>query len=196
MTLIDDRFKRRLMLRLLDAGKRRARPKIARASRTLARALSSYVVFRSGRYPNVEGYLEIPHYWAVYVHDGRNPFRKQRYMIWWRNPLRDPRLRGGKTPERASQLRSLTRAEWIAANKENRDHLRRGGDPFDMPVIITKVIRRRTPAVPFFDNDSGGGMSGFSTDASRIAQSEFSRHVARTVPGVGQALKDEAVARI
>jgi hypothetical protein len=123
----------------------------------------------------VQGGVEIPHYWALYVHDGRRPFRKGRYMVWFRNPNRDPRLRGGKTPKRKNQLRYLSRAQWKDALQLNADWLEAGGDPYLSPVIITKEIKRATPGAFFFEND--GGMHRMSSTTARLSKEMFSRHV-------------------
>lgn len=125
--------------------------------------------------------MHIPHYWAVYVHDGRRPFSKQSYMVWWRNPKKDPRLRGGVTPKRANQLRRLTPDQWRDALDERKEWIENGGDPYDAPVIITKVIKNATPARLFFANESGGGMHRFVDQANRLGAPEFSKHVMETL---------------
>lgn len=148
-----------------------------------------------GRGRNVQGVLHIPHYWALFVHDGRGPFRKGRYMIWYRDPRLDPRLQNGKTPKRVKDLRKLTRDQWRRAVEIRNRWIEAGGDPYDAPVIITKAIRKPTAATPFFGNDPGEGMHGFSADAGRIAQEEFSRHV-RSVMGQSLRVRDRAVASL
>lgn len=195
MSLVDDKFKRRLARRLALAGQRKVRPRLSRLSDTLARSLVIEVRRIPGDKGNVSSRLHIPHYWAVYAHDGRKPFRKGRYMVWFRNPRLDPRLQGGKSPKRASQLRSLTRDQWIAALRLRNQWIRLGGDPFDAPVIITKVIRRATPPNRFFGNAPGDGMFGFGEIASRLATAEFSRHV-KSVMGDALFERDEAVGRL
>ena len=195
MTIEDDKFKRRLARRLALAAQRRARPKVARASDTLARNMIVSTQRIPGARGDVAGKVSIPHYWALYVHDGRRPFRKQKFMVWFRNPRLDPRLVNGKTPKRASQLRSLTRAQWLAAVRLRDEWIKQGGDPFDAPVIITKAVRKSTKATPFFGNAPGEGMFGFIDDTHRIARAEMSRHV-RKVMGDALFERDTAVATI
>lgn len=170
-------FKLRLLDRLSTAALRRARPYLARKSNTLARAMRAI-----SKSPERSA-VEVPHYWALYVHDGRGAFAKQKLMVWFRDPKDDPRLQGGKTPRRASQLRSLTRDQFLAAMKLREDWIRGGGDPYDSPVIVTRYIRRRTPAFPFFGNEPGEGMFGFVDDANRIGSAEFSDFVRRELGG-------------
>lgn len=177
----DDKFKRRLARRLGEAAKRVARPRVAKASTTLADAMEVRVYRLPGAKRSIRADLTIPHYWAVYVHDGRRPFRKGRYMVWWRNPKLDPRLRDGRTPKRARDLRRLSRDQFLAAAALRQQWIKQGGDPYDAPVIITKEVRKATPPNPFFENGSGGGMAGFRSVAGRLAQNEFSRFVREQV---------------
>lgn len=53
-------------------------------------------------------WLGVPHYWAVYYHDGRSPAlaAPQRWLVWYPNPKDDPRHRGNY-PVRATQIRRL-----------------------------------------------------------------------------------------
>jgi hypothetical protein len=131
----------------------------------------------------IEARVRIPHYWAVYAHDGRKPFVKGSYMVFWKDPRNDPR-RGvkGTTPRRRSSLRSLSREEFLRAWLVRQAWIEAGGDPYDSPVIITKQIRKRTPPTRFFENE-GGGMSGFREAAGRIAQKDFSEYVKMRMGG-------------
>ena len=180
-TIRNDRFKRRLAKRVGDAALRIARPKVNRSSTTLARAMRVKVVRIPGDQRNVKASVHIPHYWAVFVHDGRNPFSKSRFMVFFRNPRLDPRLQGGKTPRRASQLRPLGQAGFERAKQLLRDHRRAGGSSIDAPVTFTKTIRKPTAAARFFDNRSAEGMAGFDGQANQIGSPLFSRHVKATL---------------
>lgn len=177
MTIQDDRFKRRVGSRLAQAALRKARPSVVRASNTLAKAMTTSVIRLPGANRDVEAKVSIPHYWAVYVHDGRKPFSKANYMVWYRNPRLDPRLQGGKTPRRARNIRRLSRQQWLQALRLRQEWIDQGGDVFDAPVVITKQIRRATRPQPFFDNRAGGGMVGFVDLAHGIVRPEMSRHV-------------------
>jgi len=168
-----DAFKQRLLPKLAQAAVVYARPSVERASRTLARALR--VRYKAGQTEKAAAH--ITHYWAVYVHEGRNPFSKETLIVWWRDPRDDPRLRGGQTPARAKDLRRLTKAEFAQALALRRDWIAGGGDPYDSPVIITKTIRKETPAKRFFGNRAGEGMFGFVGLANQIGSEEFSKLV-------------------
>lgn len=179
MTLDNLRFQRRLARRLGEAGIRIVRPKVRVVSGTLARSLYLRVGRSEKRFrPNdIEARLSIPHYWAVYAHDGRRPFVKARYMVFWRDPRNDPRRApSGRTPPRRASLRTLSAAEFRRAWAVRENWIAAGGDPYDSPVIITRQIRKATPPTRFFENEAGG-MAGFSEVASRIAQKDFSEYV-------------------
>lgn len=159
-------FQRTLIGKLLTLGARRVRPKIP--SKTLRLALQKRVS------SDTEGSLFIPHYWAIYVHDGRAaPFGPRPggvFLVFWRNPANDPRLINGKTPERASQLRSLTQREFREAARQEHE-ARLAGRP--SPVTITRQVKKRTIATPFFENRGRGGMRGFLEEANKEGQARF-----------------------
>lgn len=177
-------FKKDLAERLTLGAYRKVRPRVARASRTLANAMERRVEAESRSRGDVVGVLYIPHYWAVYVHDGRRPFSKSSYMVWWKNPKEDPRLSGGVAPKRARNLKRLTRNQWLEAVRRRQEWIDAGGDAYDAPVIITRVIRRRTRPDKFFGNRRGGGLQGYVNTANKIGQKKFSRYV-RDVLGEG-----------
>lgn len=112
------------------------------------------------------GFLYVDPYWAIYFHDGRGSIVGQN-MVWFRNRRLDPRLNGGRTPNRARDLRSL-RDVWT---KQQFNQARREGK-----LVIRKRVRGVAPT-PFFSNS--GGMSGFAAEAGRIAQREFGQFVLR-----------------
>jgi hypothetical protein len=177
MSRRDETFKRRLVGRLAREGMKIARPNIRKGvgsgfgSKTLASAL------RVNIYNNETAALYIPHYWAIFVHDGRGGFgpKNQGFYVWFRDPNDDPRLIGGKTPERLYQKRRLTAAEYREGLRRNRRHLDNGGDPYDMPMIVTRIVRRGMAPSQFFSNRHG--MRGFAKRAGTIAKRDFSAHV-------------------
>lgn len=159
-----------LLRALTRTAARKAKPGIP--SNTLRRAVRRVVIPGTG-----EGYLYIPHYWALYVHDGRGaPLvpRGSRFFVWWRNPRQDPRLPAGKTPERASQIRRLTSQEFKDALKTLREAKARGEDS---PVIITRQVNKGTPPSRFFSNQDG--MAGFTAMANREGMARFRAFLAR-----------------
>lgn len=129
------------------------------SSKTLRRAM------RIVRLSDTATSLYIPHYWALYVHDGRGPFSASagRYLVWFRDPGEDPRLAGsgGQTPERASQLRHLGPDEFRFWLDQNRIAREEGQQP---PMIVVRAVRKGTRGDFFFDNTVG--MLGFVDKAS------------------------------
>lgn len=150
-------FQRQLMLRLLRAGRRRARRYIlsgqgAHRSRTLATEMETRIETPE------RGYLYVDPYWALYFHDGRRPIVGKN-MVWFKNPKLDPRLNNGRSPNRASQVRRLNKAEF--------DEARRLGQ-----IVVRRRVRGVRPT-PFFSNQHG--MLGFAQEASKIVQDEFQK---------------------
>lgn len=164
-------FQHRLLGLLADEAIRWVRPYLSTKSKTLAESLTKR--FDLSGPSRVDVYL--PHYWAVYVHDGRKPFSKQKFMLWFRDPKDDPRLRGGY-PVRRSGVRRLSRRQFYYWLQKNKEALAAGEPP---PMIVTKVIRKATPPTRFFEND--GGMKGFPDRAGEIVKREFSQHVKETL---------------
>lgn len=167
------------------AAVKRARPQVRKSSRTLARAMS--VV----RPTQKTTWVYIPHYWAIMVHEGRQPFSKPNAMVWFRDPRKDPRLPTGSTPQRVSQLKHLTRRQYLYWLDQNRKADPTGLNPQARPMIVTKKVTRPTPPNKFFDNREG--MRGFREDANKVVKTLFLEHLEATVPGVGRVLRDEAV---
>lgn len=81
--------------------------------------------------------LFVPHFWAIYYHDGRGPIvaKPGHFLVYFKNPDQDPRLQGGH-PERANQIRRLTKEQFRAAIRAGQ-------------VIATKRVRR-AKGNPFF----------------------------------------------
>jgi len=145
---------------LLEAAAAIASPAVAKWSKTLAEAIQIQATE-----PHA-GRLYIPHYWAVYVNDGRGASIPSRttYFVWWRDPAKDPRFSGSTTPERASSVRRLTAQEWRYYSTIRRNQIRAGEEP---DMIIARSVKG-TPPRKFFDND--GGMASFLDEANRICQ--------------------------
>ncbi len=121
-------------------------------------------------------FVGVPHYWAVYYHDGRATSRSTRpngFLVWYKNPKDDPRHRGN-FPVRASQLRSLRQAgislERLRADIESGR------------AVIARSSPRNGGAVagrPFFVR----GLRGFfAAGGSELAQREFTRLLKREAP--------------
>lgn len=145
------------------------RPKIP--SKTLRKAIR----YEKG----TRGYrLTIPYYWARYVHDGRGPIRMPpgRYLVYFRNPSDDPRLRGGR-PKTEQDVDHLTRAEFLVLLGEN-DRRRRAGQP---PLMIVKRTVGPMRATPFFKT----GLKRAPVILGRIAEQEFGAWVERELERAG-----------
>lgn len=57
--------------------------------------------------------ITVPHYWAVFYHDGRGPIqaRPGHFLVFYKNLEDDPRLRGGY-PEKRGDIRRLSRTQF------------------------------------------------------------------------------------
>lgn len=122
-----------------------AKPRVEAVSQILADAMRMTVDV-AGQ----ETFLMIPHYWAVYLHDGRGPFRPRRrnvkFLVWFAAPADDPRLRSGY-PVRETDIRILSKAQFQAGLEENKRRLLSGGSPY---MFVAKAWPLSTPGTPFF----------------------------------------------
>lgn len=76
--------------------------RIKRVTRSKTLRASLRVEVERGNY-----FVGVPHYWAVYYHDGRGRARPDgQWLIWYPNPNDDPRHQGN-FPTKRSQIRSL-----------------------------------------------------------------------------------------
>lgn len=98
--------------------------------------------------------LFIPHYWAVYYHDGRGAVHpvSARKLVFFDNPHEDPRIPGGRRKVRYKEERRLTRAEFLEGLRINRERAARGQRPFMFVVDRVGPSRPR----PFFDRMARG----------------------------------------
>jgi len=163
----------------------KAKRSVATASRTLSAALLKL------RISTTLTLLYIPHYWAIFVHDGRVPFRSKKIMIWFRNPRDDPRLRGGKTPERLADLPKLTKAQYKAGIAANLKADPTQKNPSLWPMIITPGIKTPTMPALFFDNRVG--MAGLVDELDTAVQQEMTTILAEQLgPSMNQKQTDSA----
>lgn len=175
----DIRFFRRLTETLGRLGNAKARPSIP--SRTLRRALVTI------RVTDQQVKMHITHYWARFVHDGRNAktLGGNRFMAWYKNPREDPRLRGfgGQTPPRVTQLLGLKQV--LSREQFKRD--RRAGK-----IVFSQHVSKVT-GTPFFSNEAGGGMNKFVDEANRVAGPLTQQHILRRIGKENLNEKDVAV---
>lgn len=121
-------------------------------------------------------FVGVPHYWAVYYHDGRRAAQSNRdngFLVWYKNPQDDPR-HGGTFPVRASQLRSLKQAGI------SLERLR--ADIDSGRAVIARYSprsRRRVAGKPFFKQ----GLTGFFRSGVRqLATAEFRKKLRAALP--------------
>lgn len=90
----------------------------------------------------------VPHYWAIYYHDGRGPIRAKpgHWLVYFKDPSQDPRLANGH-PERAASIVRLSREQFLEALA--RDEL-----------VVVKSVGPAKPH-PFFTR----GMDSFQSKA-------------------------------
>lgn len=148
---------------------------LAREAEGVARPLIPHNALREGFYvvrqSHFRAYLIIPHYWAIYIHDGRGPFgpRRAKALVWFTDPSLDPRLRP-RYPVRYRDVKRLTKAQYYAGLQANA-RLRASGLG---PVMIVRRFQPKPLApTPFFSK----GMKPFETRARKKIQSRFQRLV-------------------
>lgn len=151
------------------AAARRARPLIP--SRTLRAALR---IDEEIDGTTVRAILSVPHYWALYLHDGRGPIQAKPggFLVFFRDIRDDPRVSNG-FPVRMSDIVRLTKEQFREGLRRNRQHLAAGGSPLEVPMI---VVRRVGPAagVAFFSE----GLAGFvDSEGGTIISGEFDRWI-------------------
>lgn len=131
----------RILTELGEAELERVRLLIG--SRTLRDALRLIVDAQVGT-----AELYVPHYWAVYYHDGRKGFGPilASKLVFFANPKDDPRLASGY-PERDFDIRTLTRDEYERGLEENAARRKTGQEPFMFVLDRVGPSRPR----PFFD---------------------------------------------
>lgn len=116
------------------------------------------------------GRLYLDPYYAVYVHDGRGPVSrgKERVpLIWYRDKNQDPRLDGGRTPNRAANLKHLTKAQFKRALANNQ-------------IIVKRDVKGTEPQ-PFFSNDADGGMYGFLDSIQPFLKNDARNQILATI---------------
>jgi hypothetical protein len=161
------------------AGRTRVRPLIKSGvgsgfgSTHLSRNVEIRAAARTQRTAGSRIYLD--HYWARFVHDGRGkmsgPPRDSQFYVWYKDRKEDPRLSAsGGYPRRFREVRKLTKEEFIADKKAGKLVW------VDMRLGAGRVHSGVAPS-PFFSNDSGGGMKGFSKTAGSIVAPRWSTYL-------------------
>ena len=117
--------------------------------------------------------LFIPHYWAIWYHDGRGRVSpvNARKLVFFDNKNNDPRIRGGRLPVTEAQVRRLTREQYREGLRINQERAARGQRPF---MFVVDSVRKSRPR-PFFDKLSVGA----SKRADAVVLSVFERELLR-----------------
>lgn len=121
----------------------------------------------------------VPHYWALYVHDGRGPVEMPagRFMVFFPDTQNDPRTDfGSRFPVRLSDIEHLSRQQFIEGLEQNRERREFGGQPF---MIVTRSVGP-IPGVPFFRE----GLANLDVLAGKIAQERFRNFMAIQIGGL------------
>lgn len=157
-------FLTRLGLLLAEKARAHVRPRIP--SRVLRRSLK-IVPLRTSK-NRYGGAVEIPHYWAVYYHDGHRAVRpKQKdFIVYFRKGKKalDPRIQvGAWYPRRIQEVKRLKKSEFYRELKKGN-------------LVVTK---RSGPAAgkKFFTD----GMRSFEPIADKIVRAEVEKWINRTV---------------
>lgn len=139
-------------------------------SRTLRAAMELIVEENEAR-----ARVFVPHYWAVYLHDGHNGInpRTATKLVFFDNPNDDPRRRGARKPERFSQERRLTAEEFRQGLAINAERAARGQRPFMYVVDSTRPVRGK----PWFDRMAAGA----SRRVGRRAAQAFDREMQKLI---------------
>ena len=178
MSAADVKFLLATVKAIAVAGRIYVRPKVRSGvgrgfgSRHLAKNLE----IRSGTGGNiakdeVASRIYLPHYWAIYVHDGRGPIFKEHLMIWYKDRRQDPRLRTtGGYPKRKRQVAKFRKGELARDIKAGKI----GGMAHSVgPVAPSK----------FFSNRSG--MRGFKKDiVVPLVTARWKKHIASRIKSI------------
>ena len=159
---------KRVIRRILqDLGERELRVvRKAIGSRTL-RAAIRLIVNESEERAD----LFIPHYWAIYYHDGRGSVSpvSARKLVFFDNKNDDPRLRGGKYPVRESQVKRLTKRQYEDGLRENQNRARLGLRPF---MYVVDSVGPSSPR-PFFTQLERGAADRADPVVRRVFEREL-----------------------
>jgi len=162
----------RRIIRLIheELGKRElARVKRIIGSRTLKAAVELIVDENAMRAD-----LFIPHFWAIWYHDGRGRVspKNARKLVFFDNPENDPRTRGA-SPRNRGQVRRLTRAEYEEGLRINQQRFEAGLRPF---MFVVDSVRKSRPR-PFFKQLEQGAAERADPIVLRVFERELLREI-------------------
>ena len=151
---------------LIDVAKAMAyrfRDLAAKESNSRAIGESLQVVSTEGKVA-----VETPYYWALYYHDGRGAIKAKsgHRLVYFKDIADDPRISGRNYPERASDVKRLTKDQFYKFLR----------DPSKGMVVADRV--GPTEGDPFFTRAG----RKFGRIACQVVESEMSSYV-RSVLG-------------
>jgi hypothetical protein len=114
--------------------------------------------------------LFIPHYWAIWYHDGRGRVSpvNARKLVFFDDPNDDPRIQGGR-PVTESQVRRLTKEQYREGLRRNQERAAAGRRPF---MYVVDSVGPAAPR-PFFKKLEQGA----ADRADVIVAREFEREL-------------------
>ena len=115
--------------------------------------------------------LFIPHYWAIWYHDGRGRVSpvNARKLVFFDNKNNDPRIPGGRLPVTEAQVRRLTRNQYREGLRINQERARLGLRPF---MFVVDSVRRSRPR-PFFRQLEEGAAKRADATVFRVFEREL-----------------------
>jgi hypothetical protein len=116
--------------------------------------------------------LFIPHYWAIWYHDGRGSVSpvSARKLVFFDDPNDDPRIQGGR-PVHESDVRRLTAEQYRDGLRRNQERHAAGRRPF---MYVVDSVGPSAPR-PFFSKLEQGA----AKRAEPIVLREFERELLR-----------------
>jgi hypothetical protein len=134
-------------------------------------------------------WVQIPHYWAVFLNDGRSRITKgpeSGWLVWFQHPTDDPRTAFGRRfPVRERHVRRLTKAQFRKGMEENRRRAALGREPF---MIVVKTSGP-TSGKKFMERAFG---AQWRRTVGRIIKAAFDAEVRKAL---GPQVTDQAVIR-
>ena len=165
-----DRIAKRVGVVLLRVTAEKTKP----FSKELAKSYRIKTSFRAGA-SSIK--LRSPFFWAAILDKGREAVRGRPFLIWFQNPLRDdPRLRG-LWHRRKQSIPKLSNADFAKWAKRNREHLARGGDRYDQPMIVAREVGPTAAT-----NISKRGNREILRETDKIIEEELQRFLDEIIP--------------
>lgn len=161
------------------------RVKLLIGSKTLRAAiqLSVLVSLQTAR-------LIIPHYWAVYYHDGRGPVSPTNAskLVFFEDPLlNDPRL-SGAYPRRPDDVPRLSRAQYLEGLQRNAERRAAGLPPF---MFVVDAVGPAAPH-PFFTQLGNNAANRAGPTVLRI----FDKHIQALVDSDDDLRSEKKIAEL